>query len=221
MRWLLVIRQTAESVVRPMAHCDTRCTYREGSMKVITSRGLTAAAVMTLVAVGTSTPATALGPPPDGIYSFTEAGVPASSWKIMALCDAPSRQRAIPDFTDPVIAADLCALNVTSVTPRAPVSHQDKIANYTGRARLASDRWTFQVNKENGVSCPDGSTAESTDTYAFDDVALTGTHTSIHGDICGLQPAMTKTPFTLAFQGPLPVPADRYPLNCNEIGACR
>ena len=86
---------------------------------------------------------------------------------------------------------------------------------------MTSDLWTFQVGKSNGVACPDGSTAASTDTYAFDDVSLTGTHTSIHGDVCGLQPAMTKTPFTLAFQGPLPNPVDRYPLDCNEIGQCR
>lgn len=187
----------------------------------IISRGLTAAAAMTLVAVGTSVPAQALGPPPDGIYTFSEDGVPATTWKITALCDAPSRQRAIPDFTDPVIAADLCALNVTSSTPRAAVSRAEKMANYVGRARLTSDRWTFEVGKPNGVTCPDGSTAATSDTYAFDDVSLTGTHTSIHSDICGLQPGMTKTPFKLAFQGPLPNPVERYPLDCNEIGQCR
>jgi hypothetical protein len=184
------------------------------------SRGLTTAAAMTLVAVGTAVPAEALGPPADGIYTFTEAGVPAATWKISALCDAPSRQRAIPDFSDPVIAADLCGLNVGSFTSRV-ISRPEKLANFVGRARLAGDLWTFQVDKENGVACPDGSTASSTDTYAFDDVSLTGTHTSIHGDTCGLQPAMTKTPFTLAFQGPLPNPVDRYPLDCNEIGQCR
>ena len=199
--------------MRYLAHCDTRC------MATI-SHGLTAAAAMTLVAVATSVPAQALGPPADGMYSFTETGVPATTWKISALCDAPSRQRAIPDFTDPVIAADLCALNVSSTTARV-ISRPEKMANYVGRARLASDRWTFQVNKNNGVACPDGTNAQSTDTYAFDDVSLTGTHTTIHGDVCGLQPAMTKTPFTLAFQGPLPAPADRYPLDCNEIGQCR
>src|ERR1700742_2408175 len=143
----------------------------EGSMKVITPRGLTAAAVMTLVAVGTSTPAKALGPPPDGMYSCTEAGVPTTNWKILALCDAPSRQRAIPDFTDPVIAADLCSLNVGGFTART-ISRSEKMANYGGRARLASDLWTFQVDKSNGVACPDGSTTTSTDTYAFDDVSL-------------------------------------------------
>jgi hypothetical protein len=184
------------------------------------SRGLTAAAAMALVALGTSAPAQALGPPADGFYTFTEPGVPATTWKISALCDAPSRQRAIPDFTDPVIAADLCALNVSSTTARV-ISRPEKLANFVGRARLASDLWTFQVGKDNGVACPDGSTAQSTDTYAFDDGSLTGTHTSIHGDICGLPPAMTKTPFSLAFKGPLPNPVDRYPLNCNEIGQCR
>jgi hypothetical protein len=187
---------------------------------VIISRGLTAAATMTLVAVGTSIPAQALGPPADGIYSFAEAGVPPATWRISALCDAPSRQRAIPDFTDPVVAADLCGLNVGSYTARA-ISRSEKMANFVGRARLASGLWTFQIGKSNGVACPDGTTEASTDTYAFDDVSLTGTHTSIHGDVCGLPPAMTKTPFTLAFQGPLANPVDRYPLDCNEIGQCR
>jgi hypothetical protein len=187
---------------------------------VIISRGLTAAAVLTLATAGTAAPAKALGPPPDGMYSLSEAGVPATTWKITALCDAQSRQRAIPDFTDPVVAADLCALNVSSTTPRV-ISRQEKMANYVGRARLTSDLWTFQVPKPDGVACPDGSTAASTETYAFDDVSLAGTHTSIHADVCGLQPAMTKTPFTLAFQGPLPIPVERYPLDCNEIGQCR
>jgi hypothetical protein len=187
---------------------------------VIISRGLIAAAALTLVGVGTSIPAHALGPPADGMYTFTEAGTPPTTWKLVALCDAPSRQRAIPDFTDPVVAADLCALNVSSTTARV-ISRSEKMANYVGRARLTSDLWTFQVGKSNGVSCPDGSTAPSTDTYAFDDVSLTGTHTSIHSDVCGLQPGMTKTPFTLAFQGPLANPADRYPLDCNQIGQCR
>src|ERR1700727_457938 len=143
-------------------------------MKVITSRGLTAAAVMTLVAVGTSTPAKALGPPPDGMYSFTEAGVPTTTWKIAALCDAPSRQRAIPDFTDPVVSADLCALNVSSTTARV-ISRSEKMANFVGRARLTSDLWTFRVDKANGVSCPDGSTASSPDTYGSDDARFAAT----------------------------------------------
>jgi hypothetical protein len=190
---------------------------------VFISRGLTFVAVsvvVSVVAVESAGPATALGPPPDGMYSFTEAGVPATTWKISALCDAVSRQRAIPDFSDPVIAADLCALNVVSTTPRA-ISRQEKLANYNGRARLTSDLWTLQIPKFDGVLCPDGTAAASTETYAFNDITLAGTHTSIHGPVCGMRPAMTKTPFTLAFQGPLSIPVDRYPLDCNEIGQCR
>lgn len=121
-----------------------------------TSRGLTAAAVMTLVALGTASPAEAVGPPPDGMYSFSEPGVPAATWKIYALCDAPSRQRAIPDFTDPLVAMNLCALNVSSTTPRA-ISRQEKLATFVGRARVTNDRWTFEIPKNDGVSCPDGS----------------------------------------------------------------
>jgi hypothetical protein len=92
---------------------------------VIISRSLTVAAVLAVVAVGSASPATALGPPPDGMYSFTEAGSSSVTWKVSALCDAVSRQRAIPDFSDPVIAADLCALNVVSTTPRV-ISRQEK-----------------------------------------------------------------------------------------------
>jgi hypothetical protein len=187
---------------------------------VIISRGLTAAAVAAFAAVATAGPAQALGPPPDGLYNFSEAGTAPSTWKIYPLCDAPSRQRAIPDFTDPVVAADLCALNVVSTTAGLS-SRQERQANYGGRARLTGDLWTFSVTKLDGLLCPDGSTELSTETYAFDDVSLTGTHTSIHGDVCGLQPAMTKTPFHLTFQAPLPNPIERYPLNCNEIGQCR
>jgi hypothetical protein len=184
------------------------------------SRSLTAAAVMGLVALGTASPAEALGIPADGMYSFSEPGALARTWKIVALCDAPSRQRAIPDFTDPLVAMNLCALNVSSTTPRA-ISRQEKLANFVGRARVTNDRWTFEIPKPDGVTCPDGSTAATNEIYAFDDVSLAGTHTSIHGEECGLQPGMTKAPFQLAFQGPLPNPVERYPLDCNEIGQCR
>src|SRR6201987_3624968 len=165
-------------------------------------RGLTAAAVMSLVALGTASPAEAVGPPPDGMYSFSEPGVPAATWKIYALCDAPSRQRAIPDFTDPLVAMNLCALNVSSTTSRA-ISRQEKLATFVGRARVTNDRWTFEIPKSNGVRCPDGSTAASNEISGCDDVSLTGTHTSIYGGDSGLQPGMTKPPFPPAFQRPL------------------
>jgi hypothetical protein len=33
-----------------------------------------------------------------------------------------------------------------------------------------------------------------------------------------MQPAMTKTPFTLAYKEPLPAPVERYPLYCEPAG---
>jgi len=67
------------------------------------------------------------------MYSFSEPGVPAATWKIYALCDAPFRQRAIPDFTDPLVAMNLCVLNVSSTAPRA-ISRQEKLATFVGRS---------------------------------------------------------------------------------------
>jgi hypothetical protein len=71
-----------------------------------------------------------------------------------------------------------------------------------------------------GVSCPGGGTGPSTETYAFDDGSLAGTHTSLHGAVCGLQPSMTKQPFSLQLSGPPPSPVQRYPLRCNDIAIC-
>ena len=79
-------------------------------------------------------------------------------------------------------------------------------------------QWALTTNKADGFQCADGSTAPTVDTYKFDDVTLTGTHTSLHNAVCGAAPGMTKTPFTLAFAKPLPIPVDRYPLVCEPAG---
>ena len=67
-----------------------------------------------------------------------------------------------------------------SSTPEQ-ISRADKLQNFSGRARMASMLWTFKVDQADGVSCPGGGTAPSTETYAFDDETITGTHTSLHG----------------------------------------
>jgi hypothetical protein len=73
-------------------------------------------------------------------------------------------------------------------------------------------------NKPEGFLCPDGSTAPTLNTYAFDDATLTGTHTSTHDAVCGVPPSMIKTPFTLSYEHPLPIPVERYPLVCEPAG---
>jgi hypothetical protein len=193
------------------------------NMKRVT-RGLAAAAgVVSVVALGIALescdPARAVAPPPDGNYSFNEAGVSGVTWTITALCDQPSGNRNQADYSDPVTWAFQCALNIVSSTPEH-ITRADKLQNFGGRARLTGVLWTFQATKTDGVSCPDGSTAPSTDTYAFDDGTMAGTHTTLHGAVCGLQPAMSKQPFSLQLVGPPPSPVQRYPLYCNAIAMC-
>jgi hypothetical protein len=196
----------------------------EGSNNVNFRRGLAAgagicSAVALGIAVDSGDPAHAVAPPPDGNYSFLQAGVSGVTWTIAALCDQVNGSRYYKDYSNPDIQADFCALNIVSSTDEQ-ISRQDKLQNYSGRARLVSGRWTFQVGVADGVSCPGGGTGPSTETYAFDDGSLAGTHTSLHGAVCGLQPSMTKQPFSLQLNGPPPSPIQRYPLRCNDIAIC-
>jgi hypothetical protein len=187
-------------------------------------RGLAATAgVVSALALGVALqsgdPARAVGVPADGTYTFNQAGASGVTWTISALCDQPSGTRNMNDYSDPIVMAFNCALNVVSTTPEQ-ISHADKVQNFSGRARLSSVLWTFKVDKADGVSCPDGSFGPSTETYAFDDATMAGTHTTLHGAVCGREPEMTKQPFSLALTGPPPSPIQRYPLYCNQIAMC-
>jgi hypothetical protein len=181
------------------------------------------AGVFSAVAIGialqSGDPAHAVAPPADGNYSFNQAGVSGVTWQITALCDQVNGSRYYKDYSNPDIMANFCALNVASFTSEK-ISAADKVQNYVGRARLANQRWTFQVDVADGVSCPGGGTAPSTESFAFDNDTLTGTHTSLHNAECGLEPAMSKKPFTLALVGPPPTPIQRYPLQCNDLAMC-
>ncbi len=171
------------------------------------------------IALESGEPASAVAPPPDGNYSFNQAGVSGVTWTITALCDQVNGSRYYKDYSNPDIMADFCSLNVVSFTGEQ-ISHQDKVQNYTSRARLVSQLWTFKIDVADGVSCPGGGTAQSTETYAFDNETFTGTHTTLHGDVCGLQPEMRKQPFSLTLVGAPPSPIQRYPLQCNDIAMC-
>lgn len=179
----------------------------------------TMVAVATGMALQSGEPAKALGPPADGNYSYNEAGVSGVTWTVTALCDQPSGTRNMNDYSDPVIFAMQCILNIVSFTDER-ISAADKLQNFSGRARMSSMLWTFQTNKPDGVSCPGGGTAPSTETWAFSDETMTGTHTVMHDAVCGMEPAMKKVPFSLAMTGPAPSPINRYPLYCNGIAMC-
>jgi hypothetical protein len=171
------------------------------------------------IALESGDPASAVGVPADGNYSFNQAGVSGVTWTITALCDQPSGTRNQADYSDPVTFAFQCALNIVSATPEQ-ITRADKLQNFSGRARLSSVLWTFKLDQADGVSCPGGGTAPSTETYSFDDATLTGTHTSLHNAECGLEPSMSKQPFSLQLVGPPPSPIQRYPLYCNTIAMC-
>lgn len=171
------------------------------------------------LAVWAASPADAVAPPPDGLYTYTQPGLPSASWRLAALCDQVNGSRYYEDYANPLIQANFCAVNVISTTP-SNVARADKLQNYSGLARLVGQLWTLEISQNDGVLCPDGSTAASTETYSFDDQTLTGTHKSVHGPVCGMQPATSSAPFTLALSGPPPSPVERYPLHCNDMAFC-
>jgi len=170
------------------------------------------AGIFSAVALGitleSGDPARAVGPPADGTYTLNEAGASEVSWTISALCDQPSGTRNMNDYSDPIVFAMNCALNIVSSTPEK-ISPADKLQNFSGRARMSSMLWTFKVDKADGVTCPGGGTAPSTETYSFSDETMSGTHTSIHGPVCGMQSEMKKQPFSLQMAGPPPSPIQR------------
>jgi hypothetical protein len=181
------------------------------------------AGVCSAVAIGIALesghPASAIGPPPDGNYSFNQAGVAGVTWTITALCAQPSGTRNMNDYSDPIVFAMNCALNIVSSTDEQ-INAADKLQNFSSRARMSGMLWTVSVDRANGVSCPGGGTAPSTETYAFSDETLAGTHTSLHGAVCGLPSDMKKAPFSLQLIGPPPSPIQRYPMQCNNIAIC-
>lgn len=179
---------------------------------------------MLLTAIGLAAPAAAILPPVDGYYTFHRDGLPEAKWQMQSICIQPNGTRAQADYTDETIQTLGCDVLLGSTTP-SQLTRDEKLVNFDGRrAKLTGGLWTFQVQQLEGVACPDGSFAPSTDTFAFTapdpngPPNLTGTQTSIHGAVCGLQPAMTKAPFTLTFTDVLdPSVVARFPALCDYL----
>jgi hypothetical protein len=177
----------------------TATTERRQIVTIV--RGLAAVVFFASLAAGSASPVQA-DEAMEGIYAFNQPGVVPSTWSITPTCVPGS-----------------CTIYVSNTGP-SDLSDPERLQSYGGTAFLTGGRWTFTAPVINGVLCPDGSRAPSLETYAFDDVTLTGTHTSSHIAECGLQPALTKTPFTLTYLGPLPNPVNRYPLYCPSLVYC-
>ena len=166
-------------------------------------RGLAAAVVLACAAPGVAGPAQA-DEVAQGVYTYVQEGKSPSTWTIFPMC-VPT----VGDLREPLYLPVACALHVASSSGRA------------GDARLTSGRWTFTLKYPEGVACPDGSKAETTENYAFDGNTLAGQVTTLNNPVCGVPAGMTKEPFTLVFEEPLPIPVDRYPLICEPGGLRR
>ncbi|OFJ52528.1 hypothetical protein [Mycolicibacterium grossiae] len=145
----------------------------------------------------------------EGVYTYTQGDVVAE-WTIY-----PSCVPTVGDLRDNLELPVACRLHVAP-TPSTKVSGGD--------ARLAGGVWQFSTNKKDGLTCPDGkTTAPIMEVYEFDDRTMSGTRQVSYGDVCDGQVAanLIKTPFTLAYEGPLPLPVDRYPLYCEPGGLKR
>ncbi|CAN5426679.1 hypothetical protein BH09ACT7_BH09ACT7_14650 [soil metagenome] len=169
------------------------------------------------VAVAVAAPAAAIVPPADGYYTFSQEGALPATWQMQSICMQANGTRAQSDYTDETIQTLGCGVILASMTP-SKLTREERMVNFNARAVLTGGLWTFQYDSSEGTLCPDGSTAASTEKYAFDSATLTGTHSSIHGAACGGPAGMVKTPFTLAFTGGLVPPVvDRFPDNCNYL----
>lgn len=148
----------------------------------------------------------------EGIYTFNTEGMPPAEWTIYPIC-VPT----VGDLREPLELPVACTLKVVSATNNKSSFDLNNL-NWGGDARLTGGQWALTTRKEEGLQCPDGSLAPTVDTYKFDDMTLTGTHTSLNNAVCGVPAGMKKTPFTLTFNRPLPIPVDRYPLVCEPAG---
>jgi hypothetical protein len=148
----------------------------------------------------------------EGIYTFNTEGMPPAQWTIYPIC-VPT----VGDLREPLELPVACTLKVVSATNNKSSFDLTNL-NWGGDARLTGGQWALTTRKEEGFRCPDGSFAPTVDTYRFDDVTLTGTHTSLNNAVCGVPAGMKKSTFTLAFARPLPIPVDKYPLVCEPAG---
>ncbi len=155
------------------------------------------------VSLGIASPAQA-EPVMQGAYTYTQDGIESQTFNVY-----PSCVPVVGDLREPLELAVACRLHVE--TSRGIKG---------GDARLTGGQWTYSTPAIEGMQCPDGSWAPTTETYKFDDVTMKGTRSVANNEACGATvPAAIHTfPFTLTFKQPLPIPVDAYPLNCQTWG---
>lgn len=170
-------------------------------------RTAAATALMSALGIGLSLgiagPAQA-DPVMQGIYTYTQDGMDPQTFTVF-----PSCVPVVGDLREPLELAVACRLHVATTRDLKG-----------GDARLTGGLWTYSTTSMEGMKCPDGSWAPTTETYKFDDVAMTGTRSVAHNQACGgtMEPEILNFPFKLAYKEPLSLPVDAYPLDCEPGG---
>jgi hypothetical protein len=168
------------------------------------NRGLAAAAILVCAALGFAGPAQA-DQVLEGVYNYTPEQGPSGTYQIW-----PSCVPVVGDLRVPLELPVACRLHMI---PSAGLTEGD--------ARRTKGVWQWTTKKSEGMQCPDGSWAPTIETMKFDDLTMTGTRNIAHTDVCGMQPGIITIPFTMSYKGPLPIPVDRYPLDCEPGGLRR
>lgn len=168
------------------------------------ARVLAVAAAFASLVVGFASPARA-DQVMEGVYTYTQGDL-VTTWTIYPTC-VPT----VGDLRDNLELPVACTLHVAPGTTKV----------LGGDARLSGGVWAYSKNLLDGFKCADGSTEAILESYKFDDVTMSGTRSVTHNDVCGVPAAIDNYPFTLTYQGPLPMPTDRYPLYCEPGGLKR
>ena len=150
--WCLDWGVAAVMLRRSQAPDKILATATEVTM--IVSRGLAAAAIAAVSALGFASPAWADAF--SGTYSLNLNGAPGAhtSWTAESACP-PSGG---------------CVAHITSSS------------GWSGDAQLAGDRWTMTVDRPDGQSCPDGTRHSELQTWSWDTAALTGQVSGVSTD---------------------------------------
>ena len=167
-------------------------------------RGYAAAAILACTALGFAGPAQA-DQVMQGVYNYSDSEGVSGTWTIYPIC-VPT----VGDLREPLALPVACRLHVLGSNGIG-----------TGDAKLTGGLWAFEMLKTRAVTCPDGSSEDVTETFKFDDIALSGTRSIAHTGVCGSNPELINVPFTLSFKEPLATPVDRYPLICEPGGLRR
>jgi hypothetical protein len=141
----------------------------------------------------------------NGVYTYQQDGGLTGDWHIYPTC-VPT----VGDLRVPLYLPVACHLHVEAFP-----------GVVGGDARMTNGVWTYNAPVREGMQCPDGSWAQTSETFAFNTDTMSGTRTTAHNADCGLQPGLIKTNFTLAYKAPLEQPVTEYPLICEPGGLRR